>query len=263
MERAGAWIVVAIAASIVAAVAYFGMKRMEPGPPQRAAAPTPQAAAPPVEPGTEPRIRYPIPWERQVQAPREGERGLWDELAAALGDKSLEALLNREDFVRRVVATVDSLPRRKIPQQLMPVKPPGGPLIVIGDGESAVLSPANAARYERYARLVQTADARQLVSVYIRYYPLFQQAFRDLGYPNGYFNDRVVETIDDLLAAPDPADAPRLDRPKVYYVFEDPALESLSAGQKILIRIGSLNAAKVKAKLREVRRELVSQSARQ
>ena len=38
--------------------------------------------------------------------------------------------------------------------------------------------------------------------MYKQYYPLFQQAYVDLGYPEGYFNDRLVEVIDHLLATP-------------------------------------------------------------
>ena len=37
------------------------------------------------------------------------------------------------------------------------------------------------------------------------------------------------------------------------YQFDDPALESLSAGQKILLRMGSVNERRVKAKLAELR----------
>jgi hypothetical protein len=37
------------------------------------------------------------------------------------------------------------------------------------------------------------------------------------------------------------------------YVFADPKLEALPAGQKVLIRIGADNAAAVKAKLMELR----------
>jgi hypothetical protein len=40
------------------------------------------------------------------------------------------------------------------------------------------------------------------------------------------------------------------------YEFADPELEALSAGQKVLIRIGPENAALIKAKLRDLRREL-------
>jgi hypothetical protein len=42
----------------------------------------------------------------------------------------------------------------------------------------------------------------------------------------------------------------------VFYEFADPELEARSAGQKILMRIGNENAARVKAKLRELRGEL-------
>jgi len=32
---------------------------------------------------------------------------------------------------------------------------------------------------------------------------LFQQSYEDLGYPGQYFNDRLVEVIDDMLKTPD------------------------------------------------------------
>jgi hypothetical protein len=37
------------------------------------------------------------------------------------------------------------------------------------------------------------------------------------------------------------------------YKFADPGLESMSAGQKLLLRMGPDNAARVKAKLKAVR----------
>jgi hypothetical protein len=48
----------------------------------------------------------------------------------------------------------------------------------------------------------------------------------------------------------------------VRYEFVDPALESLSAGQKILLRVGPANERRLKAKLSELRRELLARSAR-
>jgi hypothetical protein len=187
---------------------------------------------------------------------------LWDGVIALIDDKALEALLKRQDFVKRVVATVDNLPRRKLPQRLMPVAPARGLLQVIGEGNDASLSPANYSRYEPYVRLMQSVKTSELTALYARHYSLFQQAYRDLGYSTWYFNDRVVEAIDDLLATPELMDPPVLDRPKVFYLFQDPELEGLSAGQKIMIRIGPLNAAKVKVRLREIRQELVSHATR-
>jgi len=102
-------------------------------------------------------------------------------------------------------------------------------------------------------------DARQAVAWYVRYYPLFQQAYRELGYPRGYFNDRLVAAIDNMLAAPDLTAPIALVRGDTYYRFVDPSLQGLSAGQKLLLRMGPANAAKLKAKLREVRAALVGQ----
>ena len=50
--------------------------------------------------------------------------------------------------------------------------------------------------------------------------------------------------------------------PHVQAQFADPELEARSAGQKILIRMGSENAAVIKAKLREIRRELTGPHAK-
>jgi hypothetical protein len=80
-----------------------------------------------------------------------------------------------------------------------------------------------------------------------------QQSYQNLGYPSGYFNDRLVQVIDVMLATPQPAGPIELVRPNVMYTYADPALEARPAGQKLLIRMGPENAAVIKAKLMELR----------
>jgi hypothetical protein len=63
----------------------------------------------------------------------------------------------------------------------------------------------------------------------------------------------MVTVIDMLLATPQITGPIQLVRPNVMYVFADPKLEALPAGQKVLIRMGADNAAAVKAKLMELR----------
>ena len=104
-----------------------------------------------------------------------------------------------------------------------------------------------------YVELSKRTDAAQLGKIYASFYPLFQAAYVELGYPNGYFNDRLVEVIDHLLAAPTPDGPVRLTQPHILYKFADPQLEKASAGHKIMLRMGSQNASVVKAKLREIR----------
>jgi hypothetical protein len=101
--------------------------------------------------------------------------------------------------------------------------------------------------------VLENVDPKALVAWYVAHYPLFQQAYRDLGYPKGYFNDRLIVAIDDMLAAPVPDGPVTLVQPKVFYRYADPGLEARSAGQKLLMRLGAEDAVKMKAKLRQIR----------
>ena len=109
-----------------------------------------------------------------------------------------------------------------------------------------MLDPANYERYKPLVQLIRTSDTQTLVAIYVRYYPLFQEAYESLGHPPEYFNDRLIEVIDHLLATPDLQGPIALAQPGVQYEYADPGLESRSAGQKVLIRMGSENATAVK-----------------
>jgi len=145
----------------------------------------------------------------------------------------------------------------------MPLTPTPGTFVVKGKGDDAVIGPANPARYANRVRVFQAIDVRRLVDLYLHFYPLFQKAYVELGYPSRYFNDRLVEALDDLLAAPDIMTPSKLIQPKVLYQYADSELEARSAGQKIMIRIGVGNEGLVKAKLREIRREILSRAPKQ
>ena len=119
------------------------------------------------------------------------------------------------------------------------------------------LRPENFTRYDGFVRFAGSLDPQTMIAIYLRFYPLLQQEYRGLGFPNGHFNDRVVEAIDDMLAAPEVTGPIRLVQPKVNHRFADPLLERLSAGRKIMIRIGPAHAARMKTALRALRAELV------
>jgi hypothetical protein len=158
-----------------------------------------------------------------------------------------------QDLIRKMVVTIDNLPRQKVAVEKRPVNPVGGSFDAKGDELHATLDPRNFDRYKPMVAAINQLDAKQLGALYIHYYPLFQQSYQNLGYPNGYFNDRLVEVIDNLLATPSPAGPIELVRPNVMYTYADPALEARPAGQKLLIRMGPENAKAIKAKLTELR----------
>jgi len=177
------------------------------------------------------------------------------ELTEIIGADPLAEYLVKSQAISRLVATIDSLTSRQIPRQINPVKPAEDKFIVDAEGESVVMSAQNYARYDGYVALLQNADNDAMMALYQRYSPLFQQAWEENG-GEGSFNQRLTEVIDDLLDTPDVSGTVYLTKPEAVYLFEDPALESMTAGQKILVRMGPANASIVKEKLTTVRAEL-------
>ena len=62
-------------------------------------------------------------------------------------------------------------------------------------------------------------------------------------------------------ATPEPKPPIYLSQPKVLFEFADQELEELSAGQKILIRMGIDNGLRLKGKLRDIRNALTASVA--
>jgi hypothetical protein len=205
-----------------------------------------------------PAVSNPVPQSGLSAAPLpaldQSDGPLHDALSELIGVKTLDQLVKPNLLLRHVVVTVDNLPRKRVALELRPTKPAPGQFMVSGEDQNQPrLDPGNYQRYAPYVRAVQGLDVQRFTAVYYHFYPLFQEAYQNLGYPNGYFNDRLVVVIDDMLATPEPAEPIALVHPNVMYQFEDPNLEALSAGQKLLLRMGPANAAIVKAKLRELR----------
>lgn len=262
------WPLLMIAAVTLAAyLLWRGTRAPEPAPVASAppAASVPGEPAPAPVPGTP---RYPIesvaPQAAAVETPlpdvADSDPSLQDALASLFAGAPLDRIFHMEQIVPRFVATIDNLPRQTVSLSRMAVKPIGGaPDTTQADGR-ILLRADNATRYQPYLKVMEQVDTQKLVQAYVRYYPLFQKAYQELGYPNGYFNDRLVEVIDHLLAAPDVPAPIALVQPKVLYEFADPTLEQLSAGQKMMIRMGPVNESRAKAKLRDIRHAITGQT---
>lgn len=178
-----------------------------------------------------------------------------DQVKSALGDLMGSAkaghMLAAHDVVQRMVATVDALPRDKLGRNILPVARPDGDFATRRADGREVLAVGD--EYSPYMAVVKNADVSQWVGWYVHAYPLFQDAYRELGYPDGRFNDRLVTVIDHLLHTPQPDGPVALEKTDTGYAFADPKLESMSAGRKMLVRVGPDNEAVIKDKLRTLR----------
>jgi len=188
-------------------------------------------------------------------------------LSGLAGAEPVQQYVVSEDVVSRLVATIDALSGRQVPASIKAVQGPGGEFQATADKDPPsvirnmagdpvpqyIVDPANFQRYTPYVESLEKMSTAELAEAYRDFRPLFEEAFRQLGYPDGDFDQRLTAVIDELLATPDVTDPLRLIKPEAYYLYADEDLETLTAGQKVLLRMGPDNAARVKAKLVEIR----------
>ena len=256
------WAIPAVVAVAIGVALYYGRSHRQ----AEQAGQTPAVTVPETPtPAAEPPVRNPVaetPPPKPLPPLADSDPSLQESLSGVFG-RALDPFLVPKNIIRHTVVTIDNMPRKKTAVQMWPVKPIGGELAATreDDSDELTLSEANYARYEPVIKILRNTDPAQIATLYKQYYPLFQEAYVSLGYPDGYFNDRLVEVIDHLLATPDVPGPVKLKRPSVNFVYADAELEALSSGQKTLIRMGSANAAIVKDKLRELRKAIAKQEA--
>ena len=268
----------------VAAWFYFGGEKPapeEPVQPEIVEQAVPEPSPPPPPPTPEPvvvpeKVPPPEPELEEIPLPplSESDPVAAELLGSLLGDSVVERYFAADDTIPRAVATVDALDSSQVPGAIQAMKGPQGEFLATANEQPAapilneqgdpvpqfLSDPANSRRYLVYVEMLEALDPEQAVALYRQTYPLFQEAFEQLGYPDGDFNQRLLDVIDELLATPEVEEPLSLMKPEAYYLFTDEGLESLPAGQKILIRMGSDNAARVKTRLAEIRQVLLREA---
>lgn len=257
-------IVAVVLVALVAAIGYFNWQRghlpaaLHPSASAAATAAQSQPVAGPASsPASAPQLELPQQSAANLPKLDQSDGAIGQALAGLIGHKAFAQWLIPHRLILHIVATIDNLPRQQAPVKAWPVSPVPGVLRTSGKGADLAISPDNAQRYAPYLQVLQQVKPQRLVEVYLEFYPLFQQAYTELGYPHASFNNRLLVVIDNLLAAPEPKPPVLLVQPKVLFQYADPRLESASVGQKILMRLGPAGETEVKAKLRAIRQALL------
>ena len=266
-------IVIVILALIAVAAAFFFLRDDAPAESQTTASPmavTPQAMASSSAASVAPIVEYTPPQPAIEVEPLPGLNDSDSSVLAALQQLRGEGLLQLlvpQEVLRKFVLAVNNVAEGKVIHEYRPVVSPPPPFIaetfsVMVEGtavDQERVSPNNFQRYEPYVTTLALIDSDAAIAVYRRFYPLLEEAFRELGLKKPNFHSVMVAAIDNILAAPDAQGDLLLVRPKVFYQYADPALETLPQTHKLMLRMGPENARSLKASLRQLRARLISQ----
>jgi hypothetical protein len=265
-------VAIVVVVLVAVAVAFFLLrdKKQDPVTQVTPVAVTPQADVPEQQPVTEPETVYespqPIVQVEPLPSLNESDTSVLNALKELRGE-SLLALIVPQEIIRKFVMAVNGVSEGKVVHEYRPVVSPPPPfqvekVAVTLEGQAAEqerIAASNYARYETYVTTIALIDMDTAVAIYKRFYPLLEEAFKELGLKKSNFHSIMIAAIDNILAAPDVQGDILLVRPKVFYQFADPALEKMPQTHKLMLRMGPENARSLKASLRQLRAKLITQ----
>lgn len=164
--------------------------------------------------------------------------------------------LESEQLIRDAVVFVDNLRNGVVVADAAPVQGPKAQFRVLEQDGKIYIDPRS---YDRYNTLVDwfvSLDTDVLVDLLEDYKPLVKQALGEIGYPDAKPEVVLNDAIEMLMQTPSVGTVIELTDESVMYRYADPALESLPAAQKQMLRLGPDNMRRVKLKLQELRSAL-------
>ncbi len=200
-----------------------------------------------------PKAPEPVPGEN-IELPPLGETDATvRQLVGALSSHpKVAAWLTTDQLIRNFAVVVVNISNGRSPAQHLRAVRPTGEFIADQEGEVARIDPRSYRRYDDYADAVGALDAEGTARLYATLKPRIQDAYRELGYPEGDFDGTMERAIVELLNTPVIEGNVALTPKSVSWDFADPKLQSLSSAQRQFLRMGPRNMRIVKAKLREI-----------
>ena len=137
VRRLNPWLAVAVIGVLAWALAFYSRTWLEPLPSE--APPAPAVEVPAAAPAAEPAIRHPL--EVATDGPaalpsiENSDSMMRDSLSRLIGGKAFADIVVPYQLVRRIVATVDNLPRRTAATRAMPLNAVPGAFAAVTNGE--------------------------------------------------------------------------------------------------------------------------------
>ena len=258
---------------LIALVVYYFMSAEEPAPVTTSVPVTVTPVAPEVieeepepEPEPEPVVVEPIAVETPEETPAfvlprldDSDQLIRDGAVSLTRHEGINGWLGTDELVRKTVVFVDNIANGSVAREPAAALAPRSAISVREIEEGVFeIDERSYRRYDLVTNIFRSIDTQRSVEFYLLLKPLFEEAYSELGYPDGDFDDVILRAIGRMLETPDLTEPARLIRPVVMYEYQDSSLESLSPAQKQLLRMGPEHSLAIKNKLRDLARELRS-----
>jgi hypothetical protein len=240
---------IVVAAVVVIAGLWWWQSR-----PVAVPAPAPVPPAPVSESGNQPEMATPVtPAVQAVPLPPLNDSDAFvREQVAQLPGQQLSVWLTQDDLVRRLAVVIDNAAGGEYPRRQLGFLAPAGKFSVVTRDEAIFVDPESYARYDAFVDSVVSVEPQRAAAMLKTAAPLLVEAMKELGQLDPDPVAAIHKGIQQVLATPVLDEEPELVQPKVFYLYADPALESLKPLQKQLLRMGPANVQRLQDYLRQV-----------
>ena len=173
-------------------------------------------------------------------------------IASAQVPGLLRSWSRQKELLRSVVAAVDNVAQGQSPAAQLAFLAPEEKFSVIEKNGTTYLDPQSFRRYDALINVFMAIPDETLIFWYRKLRPTLETAFRELGYPEITFSQRLKQAIEQLDQVPVTRKEVPLEKKILSYAFADIDLEDLNPAQKHLLRLGPQNVARIQKKLRNL-----------
>jgi hypothetical protein len=236
------WVAVALAGVAAGALlAFWWMSRSQP----ETATPAPTTA-------TDVAVGANRPKRQMLDLPSlDGSDQLLAQLVSALSrHPTLSRLLATRGLVRATTLAVVQIGQGRTPAEPLKVLRPAKQVEILG-GAAGRVDPDSYARWDTAVAALTSVPPADAAQLYVNVKPLFDQAYIELGHPEGDFDRAIVRAIGMLDDVPIQQQDPQLVRRTNIFEHEDAALRALPPVQKQFLLVGPANRSRIMDWLRQ------------
>jgi hypothetical protein len=232
-------IVAAVVALLIAAAVAWFLLRPKPVPP------------PPPAPAEQPAPQKPA----DAPLPPAGESDA--QVRKALAGVTLRPELQKwlagaGDLLDRWAVIADNLAEDVSPRKQLAFLAPAKKFTVIEKRGKIQLDLSSYQRYDLFAEVVASVDAKSFAAAVRELHPLLEAAYHKLGYPERKLDEVAQKALRRLAEAPVAEGPVALVSSGALYKFKDQKLEAQGPVEKHLLRMGPRNTKLIQAKAREI-----------
>ncbi len=178
-------------------------------------------------------------------------------LAEIDGGSAVITHLVSEELIRKFVVLIENVSRGEFPDRNLPLQVPQQAMQVRELGsEFFLMDESSYRRFDASVNVLSNIDTETDGSYYKHKFPLFSQAYAEMGIPDSEFDEVLITAIDQVLNARSAPQPQQLIRPSLNYLYADPEVENFTDVEKLLMRLGPGNTQSLQRRLEFFKRRL-------